>query len=165
MGLITNPVRFEKKLRQAQAQEAATLQPKQNEFGHVLALLKDTEKEAEQIAREILKTKGIIRAKLEQQGEEVDKRYHALSARKMKLQEALAVELTDRNIDNILEFREAVAVGLQNLTFEDRRRWLEVLQVTVTVKDRQAVIACRISSKPFIFSLKDKERLSGFTSS
>ncbi len=39
MGLITNPEQFEQKLREAQAQEAETMQPKQKELNHVLALL------------------------------------------------------------------------------------------------------------------------------
>jgi hypothetical protein len=50
MGLITNPDEFEEKLRQAQAREAATMQPKQRELEHVTALLNDTESEAEEIA-------------------------------------------------------------------------------------------------------------------
>jgi len=33
-----------------------------------------------------------------------------------------------------------VAVGLDNPTFEDQRRWLEILQTTVTITSRVAVI-------------------------
>jgi site-specific DNA recombinase len=147
ISLIKNPEQFEQKLRQAQAQEAETMQPKQKELDHIQALLKDTEKEADEIVREIPKTKGIIHDKLEQQGEEVNKRYQALTKRKAELQEALAVELTDRNIDNLLEFRDAVTVGLQNPTFEDKRRWLEILQTRVTVTNRIAIITCRLGGK------------------
>jgi site-specific DNA recombinase len=153
MGLITNPIQFEQKLRQAQAQEAETMQPKQKELENILALLNETEKEAEQIAWELRKTKGIIRAKLEQQGEEVNRRYQVLTARMMVLEEALAHELTDGNIDNLLQFREAVATGLQNPTFEDRRRWLEILQATVTVKNQIAVVSCRLGGKPLQYRL------------
>jgi len=157
MGLIKDPKKFEEKLREAQAQENATMRPKQKELEHVIALLKDTEKEADAIARATPKAKGIIAAKLEQQADEVNRRYQALTDHKVKLQQALAVELTDRNIDNLLEFREAVVVGLENPTFEDKRRWLEMLQVTVNVKNQQAIITCRISSKPFAFHLKDEQ--------
>jgi len=155
MGLITNPEQFENKLRQAQAEESSSMRPKQKEFDHVQALLKETEKEADTVAHEILKAKGIIRAKLEQQGEEVNKRYQALTRRKAKLQEVLAVELTDRNIDNLLEFREAVAVGLDNPTFEDKRRWLEILQSKVTVTTGIAVVTCRLGGKPQEYSLTE----------
>ena len=44
MGLITNPEKFEQKLRPAQVQEAEGAQPKQKELEHIVALLKDTEK-------------------------------------------------------------------------------------------------------------------------
>ncbi|MDL1911535.1 recombinase family protein [Chloroflexi bacterium CFX6] len=64
MGLITNPAKFEQKLREAQAQEATMMQPKQKELQHVEALLKDTEKEADEIARATRKSKGIIAEKL-----------------------------------------------------------------------------------------------------
>jgi hypothetical protein len=85
MGLITNPEEFEQKLRQAQAREAATLQPKQRELDHIQALLQDTEKEADEIAQATPKAKGIIAKKLERQGDEVDRRYQALTARQTEL--------------------------------------------------------------------------------
>jgi site-specific DNA recombinase len=153
MSLITDSQKFEEKLREAQAQESANMRPKQKELDHVQALLKGTENEAEQIARELHKTKGIIREKLEQQGEEVNRRYQALTRREAELQEALTFELTERNIDNLLEFREAVSVGLENPTFEDKRRWLEILQTKVTVTNGIAVVTCRLGGKPFKYSL------------
>jgi len=41
----------------------------------------------------------------------------------VELQEALDFELTDSNIDNLVEFREAGAADLLNPNFEDMRRW------------------------------------------
>jgi site-specific DNA recombinase len=155
MKLIRDPQMFEEKLREAQAHETATMYSKQKEFEHVIALLEDTEMEADIIAREIRKTKGIIHDKLEQQGEEVDRRHLALTKRKNELQEALAVELTDRTIDNLLRFREAVALGLENPTSEDRRRWLEILQTKVTVTNGIAVITCRFGGKPLEYRLSE----------
>ena len=52
-------------------------------------------READEIARAMLKAKGIIAVKLEQQADEVDRRYQALTARTMELQEALAFEMKD----------------------------------------------------------------------
>jgi len=155
MKLIRNPQKFEERLREAQAHEMDTLYSKQKEFDHVIALLEDTEMEADIIAREIRKTKGIIRDKLEQQGEEVDKRYLALDKRKNDLLEALAVELTDQTIDHLMHFRETVAIGLENPTSEDRRRWLEILQTTVTVTNGIAVITCRFGGKPLAYRLSE----------
>jgi len=155
MKFIRDPQKFEEKLREAQAQETATMQPKQKELEHIIGLLKDTEKEADAIARATPKAKGIIAAKLEQQGDEVNKRYQALTKRKIELQDSLAFELTERNIDNLLKFRETVAVGLENPTNGDRRRWLEILQTKVTVTNGIAVITCRLGGKPLEYRLTE----------
>jgi hypothetical protein len=64
-------------------------------------------------------------------------------------------ELTDRDIDNLLHFRESVAINLENPTAEDRRWWLEMLQATVTVKNRMAVVACRLPTQPLEYRLTD----------
>jgi site-specific DNA recombinase len=153
MTLITNPELFEEKLRQAQVKEFNNMRPKRKELEHVLALIEQTEKEADDVGRAMTKTHGLVGERLEQQAHEVDQRYHALTTRKLELQEALAFELTDQNIDNLLQFREAVVAGLRNPTFEDKRRWLEILRVGVTVTNRQAVIFCRLGREPFTFSV------------
>jgi len=153
MGLITNQEQFEEKLRQAQAQESETLQPKQKELDHISALLHDTESEADEIARASRKAKGIIAQKLAQQADEVNRRYQAFTTRIVELQDALSHELTENNIDNLLQFRETVATGLQDPTPADMRRWLEILQVVVTVKDQISIITCRLSTKPLQFRL------------
>jgi site-specific DNA recombinase len=144
INLIKDPLKFEDRLRQAQAREEATMQPKQKELEHVIALLQDTEREAEEIALATRKVKGIVGERLEKQAEEANQRYQALTARKIQLQEALAVELTENTIKNLLQFREAVALGLDHPTFEDKRRWLEILQTKVTITNGIAVIACRL---------------------
>ncbi|MBK9926591.1 MAG: hypothetical protein IPP66_15050 [Anaerolineales bacterium] len=133
------------------------------ELRHVQALLKDTEKEADAIALAMPKAKGIIFAKLEQQADEVNRRYQALTTHNVRLEEALSYELTDRNIDNLLEFREAVAVGLENPTFEDKRRWLEILQTKVTVINGIATITCRLGGKPLEYRLFKLETSIGLT--
>ena len=43
------------------------MQPKQKELEHVIALLKETENEAEEIARASKQVKGIVGKKLQQQ--------------------------------------------------------------------------------------------------
>ena len=144
MRLITDPEAFEERLRQAQAQEAHGVKPRQTELEHVEALILQSEKEADSIARAIRKTSGLVAARLEQQAHEVDRRYQALCSRKAELQEALKLELTDDMVENLMQFREIVAEGLGNPSFEDKRRWLELLQVHVSVTNGQAVISCRL---------------------
>ena len=129
------------------------MQPKESELEYVLALIRETEKEAEKIARATRRAKGIIAAKLEQQCEEINRRYEALVQRNGELQESLAVEWTDQTVNNLLIFRETVALGLENPTFDDRRRWLEILQTRVFVTDGIAVNTCRLSGDPQCYNL------------
>ena len=103
-----------------------------------------TEEEAEDIARAMTRAKGLVAAKLQQQADEVDKRFQALTARKSQLQESSPPDLTDRVIDNLMRFREIVAIGFQNPTFDDKRRWLEILRVKVTVTNGKFVISWRL---------------------
>jgi len=161
MELITSPEKFGERLRQAQAEEMQNSQPKQKDLEHVIALIEQAEKEADDIARAMTRTHGLIAARLEQQAFEVDRRYKALQDRQAELQEALQFEMTDRMIENLMQFREIVAAGLTNPTFEDKRRWLEILQVGVTVTNRQAVITCRLPHDPLIIDLEESSGQGG----
>jgi hypothetical protein len=76
-----------------------------------------------------------------------------LQARKGKLQEDFKLELMDRSKDNLLQFHETVALGLNNLTFEDGRRWLEIMQTKVTVTNGIAVVTCRLGGDAVKFDL------------
>jgi hypothetical protein len=159
LNLILNAECFESALREAQELEASQMQPKQKELEHVIGLLEDTELEAEEIAQAARKVTGIVALKLEKQSDEVNRRYQALQTRKVELQEELKLELTEHNIDNLMQFREAVAFGLGDPTFTERRQWLELLQVAVTVTSQTAIITCRISSQAVSFSLNgDRDR-------
>jgi hypothetical protein len=129
------------------------MQPKQKELKHVIALLKETENGAEGIARASKQVKGIVGKKLQQRSEEVDRRYQPLEARKAKLQEEPELELTDGTINVFLRFRENVAVGMDNPTCEDRRRWLEILQTTVTIAGGLAVVTCRLGGEPLQYHI------------
>ena len=155
MELLTNPERFEERIREAQMRELESMQPKKNELEHVKALIGQAQSEADDIANAMCKVKGIVAERLQNQAEEVDRRYQALLVRRQKLEAVLATkDLTDRNIASFLEFREAVATGLQNPTFEDKRRWLEILQVEVKLVDRKATISCRLPGESITFHLK-----------
>lgn len=162
MRLLTNAEEFEEKLIEAQALEAEQMQPKQKELEHVAALLLDTESEAEQIAQTAKKVKGIVGEKLQVQAEEIDRRYQVLQARKAKLESELEIELTDSTINNLMEFREAVAIGFNNPTAEDRRLWLELLQTRVTVVNGIATVTCRLSGEGEQFDLLTEYQLSTF---
>ena len=153
LRLLTNADEFEQALREAQAIEAEQMQPKQKELEHVIALIADTEYEAEQIAESTKKVKGIVGEKLQVQADEIDRRYQVLQARRLKLEEDLKSELTDNNIDDLLQFRETVAVGLNHPMPEERRAWLELLQTRVTVCNGIAAVTCRLSREVVSFDL------------
>jgi len=48
-----------------------------------------------------------------------------------------------------------VVFGLVCRAFEDKRRWLEILQVTVMVKTSMTVVICRLSGEPLNYRLID----------
>jgi hypothetical protein len=78
--------------------------------------------------------------------------------RKNELEKSLAVELTENTIDSLLQYREVVALGLENPTFEDRRRWLEILQVTVNVTGSIAIVTCRFEGDPLNYNLFEVDK-------
>ena len=98
---------------------------------------------ADDAAPAFTKTKGLVASCLEQQALEMDRRYQDLSVHKLELQEALKLEMTDRMVANLMQFREVVAERLANPTFAEKHRWLGLLQVRVTVSDGQAVTSYR----------------------
>lgn len=147
LRLLTNAQEFESKLREAQELEAEQMQPKQRELESVLSLLEQTEREAEEAATALSQVKGIVGKKLQIQADELDRRYQALLARKEKLESELENELSNQTIDDIMQYREAVAVGLNNPTPEDRRLWLELLKTQVIVSNGEAVVTCRLSKE------------------
>lgn len=153
MRLLTNADEFEQALRDAQALEAEQQKPKQKELENVMALLSATEYEAETVAETAKKVRGIVAEKLQAQAAEIDRRYRALEKRKTELEEELRCEITDSEIDSLLEFREAVAVGLSHPTPEERRQCLEALQTRVTVANGIAVVTCRLSREAVSFDL------------
>jgi hypothetical protein len=105
------------------------------------------------MARASTKAKGIIASKLEKPGEEVNKRYEAFTGRRRELENTMAFELTDQIINDLLKFREAVALGIENPSDDDRRHWLDILQATVTVTNGIAVVTCRLGSDPLRYNL------------
>ncbi len=153
MRLITNADEFEQALREAQAIEAAQMQPKQRELENVMALLTNTEYEAVQVAETLKKVKGIVGEKLQVQADEIDRRYNALQKRKADLEKELELELTNQNIDDLMKFRETVAIGLGHPTPEERRLWLELLKTKVTVSNGIVIVTCRLSREPMKFEL------------
>lgn len=158
--LLTNADEFEQKLREAQQLEAEQRQPKQKELEIVLSLMEQTEREAEEAAVALSQVRGIVGKKLQIQADEIDRRYQALLVRKEKLEVDLEVELSNETVEEVMIFREAVAVGLNDPTPEEQRLWLELLQTRVTVSNGEAVVTCRLNREGANFDVSTGYRIS-----
>lgn len=145
-GVMTDPVRFEKALRDAQSAEMTALEPKQDQLATIQKLIEKCETDASKFASALANiTEGVVSKAIREQIENVDKQYTALVQERDALQRQLgARKLTDENIDEALRFRKDVVAGLQNAMDADKRRAFELLQVQVAVKNRQARVKCLV---------------------
>jgi len=62
--------------------------------------------------------------------------------------------LTDEEIADMLCFREDVKRGLKNPTFEDKRYYLEQLQIKVVIKGEEATFTCRLPIGRRVFRIR-----------
>jgi hypothetical protein len=85
----------------------------------------------------------------------IDDRYSRLAAERDRLLVELqsGSRLDDEALAQALQFRTDVIVGLKNPTFDDKRLYLELLQVNVTVKDGKAIIRCALPIEPLEINL------------
>lgn len=82
-----------------------------------------------------------------------------MQKRKTELEAKLEIESTDQTIDDLLQFREAVAGGLSHSNSEERKQVLEALQTKVTVSNGIAVVTCRLSGQGAQFELSTGSRI------
>jgi hypothetical protein len=121
----------------------------------VEGLITQTETEAAKFARALVDTSGIVSDMLKKQVDDVNARHAALCAERDALTaEIEAGALTDEQMEAMLTtFNEDVRIGLQNATFEDKRRALEDLQVKVFIEGNNARVTCRIPVSDSVFAL------------
>ena len=144
---MTDRERFEQGLVDAQEAEQESLLPKRDRLETVSVLIRQCEAEATSLVQALkVSPDGIVGETLQQDINAVNKRHAALTKEHENLLGELEREqLTDEDIAAALAFREAVIVGLQNPTFEDKRRTLEDLRVEIQIRDRQhAEVRCRL---------------------
>ena len=136
-------------------EEINKLQSKHERIETIDMLLKDTEREAAQLAAALAKvSRGIVGKTLEAKVNEVERRYTALSQERDELQASLTAQtFTDESIQETMRFREEVLVGMRKPTFEDKRHILEMLRVEVTVTDGQAWAKCVVPIGTRVFNL------------
>lgn len=149
MGLIHDSTTFEESLRRAQAEEIKALEPKRDELDSINTLIEQAEEEAEQTVQVLKAARGIVLQKAQRDVDEINARYDTLCQRRENLLSDLRERtLTDETITDLLTFRETVEAGLTDPTPEDLQQWYRILRVQVLIKERKAIITCRLTTEP-----------------
>jgi site-specific DNA recombinase len=155
MKVMTDPKKFHDELLKVQAIELGALQPKRERLATIEALMVDCEAEIVELAEALKKAKGKVSKTLEAQQDEVNRRYEAQAAERDKLLEEIKKgALTDDEIAHAMRVRENVYLGMQNPTFEDRRRQLEILRTNVRIEGGKAHVICKMRRKPETIDLR-----------
>lgn len=129
---------------------ASLIQPKLGEMKVVDDLLAELQAEAADIARALVETKGksVVTNVLQSKATEIDERFSQLTARREAiLREMQQEQITDSDIDSMVEFSRDVSRGLANPTPQQQHHWLELLQTKVTVANRLVTIACLVGKQ------------------
>jgi site-specific DNA recombinase len=156
LDVATDPTRFRQLLIEAQQRELEALQPKRERLTMVEGLITQAETEATRLAHALADSpQGVVGGILKKQIDDVNTRHAALCGeRNTLIAEIEAGALSDEQIAAMLAtFSEDVIVGLQNATFEDKRRALEDLQVQVFIEGEQARVTCRVPVPDGVFAL------------
>ena len=148
LAILTDEDDFEERLREAQELERKAEQPKRERLSLVDRLLEECESDAKELLPKLATVRegGIMARTIQEEIDALEKRHAALTQERDNLLADLDTEtLSDTDIAATLQFREDVMMGMQNPTFEDKRRVLELLQVQVgNLGDGQAKATCRI---------------------
>ncbi len=158
LDLWSNKEKFERKLREAQESERATLHPKQEQLNVILEMIAEDKIKMDNYA-ELLEEAKRAKNTLAQETyqakiDELGQRHAKLIERRDELQVAVnSSTLTDEGIAIALQYRDDVTTGMRNATFEDKRRTMELLRVSVIVKDGQARVCCRVPLSERVFAL------------
>ena len=150
IDILTDPVRFEAEWRRAQEVEQDSLSPKREQLETIHELITHCEQEAGETAAALKKARGLVLAKLQADMDSLDDRYSKLTVERDRLSAELqsGAQFNDEALARALQFRADVIEGLTYPTFDEKRLYLELLQVTVTVKDGQAIIRCALPIEP-----------------
>ena len=147
LSVMTNPKRFRKALRNAQKAEQRASESRHDQLEIVTEQIAESEAEAAKLAEAVKNVKGgAVGKALQEKIDRLEILYLQQIHKRDELQAGLSAQrLTDENMAKALRFREDIMAGLQNPTFEDKRRALELLQVEVIVTvDKKASVKCLV---------------------
>lgn len=127
---------FEALLSEAQELEHETQQPKLARLEIVDATIQQCEAEAAEVARAFKAARGLVKASLERDMDDVNARYEALSRERARLVAEIEQEtLTDTDRDYALQFRSDFVRGLRDATPRDKMELFGVLDVEIHMLD------------------------------
>jgi site-specific DNA recombinase len=133
-GLFQDPDRLWADLKAAQQNELTAQDPTRAELEAVEDLLRDAERDADEIAETMLIARGRVGERVQKQMDDCNTRITELTARRENLIAQLGTrKLTDAAIETIMQFARDIRAGIEGATFEEKRRTLENLDVQVTV--------------------------------
>ncbi|MBI5567812.1 MAG: recombinase family protein [Chloroflexi bacterium] len=159
LNILTDRVRFEAEWRKAQQAEQDNLAPKQARLEAVNELIAHCLQEAAEIAAALKQARGLVLTNLQASMDSIDDRYTKLTAERERLLTELKTgsRLNDEALEQALQFRADVIDGLKGPTFDDKRLYLELLQVGVTIKGGRAVVRCVLPLEPEKVDLSDSK--------
>jgi len=135
-------------LKEAQQNEDNKLQGIRDKLQITVEWIKDVEGEIRDIAMAMRAARGKLVAEFEKQQDDATARLDSLIAQREKHVAQLgARKLTDEAIETFMRFARDVNEGIRNPTFEDKRRYLEMLDVRVTVTPGHYHLDCVIGDK------------------
>ncbi|MCL5951136.1 MAG: recombinase family protein [Chloroflexi bacterium] len=153
--LFSDLDRVSNQLKAAQQEELDNQQPKRDELQALEANMALTERNAIalgqtlQALREIIESdpEGLVAQNYRKQIEEINE----LHRKQVKRCEELRAELTDQVLNDeaielIMQYARDVKEGMQDLTFDGKRRVLEWLRVQITIKEDRYYLTCLLGS-------------------
>ena len=131
---MRNAAEFEELLREAQRKEDTTYEPMRAELEAIDGLLQDADREADEIGATMRIARGRVGERIQKQMDDCNARIAELTTRRQKIVAKLGErQFTDDAITELLQLGEDIRAGLDNPTFDDKRRYLELLKAKVTV--------------------------------
>jgi hypothetical protein len=97
---------------------------------------------------------GVVGEAIQKEIERVNEQHAALTRERDRLiAEVEARTLTDDQIENALDFQEAVRLGIENATFDGKLYVLKQLRVKVVAHGDDVTVSCRMPVEPVTIAL------------
>jgi len=154
VSMVTNPEELEANLRVAQAEQLALVEPSSIAVEETDSLIAEAQRD---LADNLDMMRGLDPKsrrykKLAADGDEIERRLDNLDAQRVKHEEHIAAHtIADNDIVDIMVYSHDAQRGLQNPTFEQKRTWLNLLQVKVELTSQNTAVAtCLLPVKPHV---------------